>query len=66
MSIAAACPGCLNGQHEYHNRDWNIMKGRIGGAYCPCNGDCGKIPDRVARMLAAHGEQHYGADTVTH
>lgn len=50
MSRALDCPACMTGDHEGHNRDWNIKPGLIGGEYCDCTGDCA---ERSAAAFAA-------------
>lgn len=39
MSWRVACPGCTQGDHTQHVRDWNIRPGLIGGAWCDCPGE---------------------------
>jgi hypothetical protein len=49
--LEADCLACQNGDHDSH-REW-IQKpppGLIGGARCPCQGECCEKP-RKARLI---------------
>lgn len=47
MSVSMPCPACESGDHAQHVEAWNVREGLIGGASCPCKGDC-KPPDLSA------------------
>lgn len=41
MSTLAKCPACGMGEHDRHIEHWDkAPEGVLGGAHCPCNGDC--------------------------
>ena len=49
MSYPEDCYGCRKGIHAQHDPDWGLIPGIIGGAVCPCKGDCAER--RAMRMV---------------
>ena len=48
MAWLGPCGGCSMGDHSEHVEHWNNPgPGILGGAFCPCAGDC-KSPDLSA------------------
>ena len=63
MAWRAACPGCAQGDHMKHVRDWNITPGLIGGAWCDCPGEP-ECTERF-RAFAERLTQQLGFDPVS-